>query len=122
MYLTPSRRRARQLKAEAERFEGEAAILQKIDKMQPAANLRLQTAAEYRARAELLEKQARLEDLSVRKVALRKGKRTYCRWIASWREGAKIRTVYLGSCNKITRERALEKARKMKAQALGLEL
>ncbi len=58
----------------------------------------------------------------MQKVALRKGKRTYYRWIASWREGSKIRTVYLGSCNKITQERALEKARKMKAQALGLEL
>ncbi|MDH7597793.1 MAG: hypothetical protein QHG98_08695 [Methanothrix sp.] len=90
--------------------------------MEPAVRLRLQTAAEYRARAELLEKRARLEDLSVRNVALLKGKKTYWRWITSWREGSKIRTVYLGSCNKITKERALEKARKMKAQALGIEL
>ena len=59
---------------------------------------------------------ARLEDLTVRRVDYWKGTKNYPRWIASWREGDGIRTVYLGSCKKIGREEALEKARKLKAE------
>ena len=58
---------------------------------------------------------ARLEDLTPR-VDYWKGTKNYPPWIASWREGDGIRTVYLGSCKKIGREEALEKARKLKAE------
>jgi hypothetical protein len=70
-----------------------------------------------------LQAQARLEDLTVRKEALvkqtkNKGDRTYYRWVASWREGGRCRHVYLGSCKKMGREEALQKAREVKRQVL----
>jgi len=49
----------------------------------------------------------------------KKGKRTYYRWVASWREGGRCRKVYLGSCRVMSREAALQKARGMKAKALN---
>ena len=51
----------------------------------------------------------------------KQGPKTYKYWMASWREGGKVRHVHLGSCRKISREEALQKARKMKTQALGLK-
>ena len=52
----------------------------------------------------------------------RKGSRTYTYWMASWREGGKMRNVHLGSSRKMDAEAARQKARKMKAEALGMEL
>jgi len=49
---------------------------------------------------------------------VKKGK-TYGYWMASWREGDKVRNVHLGSCAKMGRDAAMQKARKMKAEALG---
>jgi len=46
--------------------------------------------------------------------------KTYLYWMASWREGDKVRNVHLGSCKKVDHETALQKARKMKAEALGM--
>ena len=46
--------------------------------------------------------------------------KTYLYWMASWREGDKVRNVHLGSCKKVDNEAALQKARKMKAEALGI--
>jgi hypothetical protein len=40
--------------------------------------------------------------------------------MASWREGGKVRNVHLGSCKKVDHETALQKARKLKAEALGI--
>ena len=48
------------------------------------------------------------------------GIQTYYYWIASWREGGKVRHVHLGSCRKVDRETALQKARKVKREALGI--
>jgi len=50
----------------------------------------------------------------------KKGPKTYKYWMASWREGGKVRHVHLGSCRKISEEKALQKARAMKAEALGI--
>ena len=36
-----------------------------------------------------------------------------------WREGGKVRKVYLGPCRKLSRADALQKARAMKKEALG---
>jgi hypothetical protein len=41
-------------------------------------------------------------------------------WTASWREGGKVRNIHLGSTRKLSREATMQKARKMKAEALGL--
>jgi len=62
--------------------------------------------------------QAKLEDLTVRvaeKVkATKKGPQKYTYWVASRRDGDKVRNFHLGSCRKISEEEALQKARKSK--------
>lgn len=50
----------------------------------------------------------------------KKGSKTHTYWMASWREDDKVRNVYLGSSRKIDAEAAKQKAKKMKADALGL--
>ncbi len=76
------------------------------------------------AEAEALKLRARLEDLTVwemKKVKQsRKGSRTYSYWMASWREGGKMRNVHLGGSRKMDAEAARQKARAMKAEALGI--
>jgi hypothetical protein len=73
--------------------------------------------------AKELKPLARLEDLSVYKIE-KKGKKgkTNEYWHATWRHGHEVCNVYLGSCKKLAREQALQKARKMKAEDLGLRL
>lgn len=64
----------------------------------------------------------RLEDLNVFEVekTTKKGNaHTY--WHAAWMEGSKVRNVYLGSTKKMSSSEALVKARKIKAQALGID-
>ncbi|MGB4295736.1 MAG: hypothetical protein WBJ16_08885 [Smithellaceae bacterium] len=81
-------------------------------------------ADELKAVAEDLKGTARLEDLhlwQMEKVkSTKKGSKTYHYWMASWREGDKVRNVHLGSCKKLDAEAALQKARKMKAKAIGI--
>ncbi len=50
----------------------------------------------------------------------KKGSRKYTYWMASWREGDKVQNVHIGSSRKMDAEAAREKARKLKAEALGL--
>ena len=50
----------------------------------------------------------------------KKGKTTYGYWMASWREGDRVRNVHLGSCKKLDKEIALQMARVMKAEALKI--
>ena len=50
-----------------------------------------------------------------------KDTRTYTYWMASWREGNKVRNVHLGSVKNIDAEAARQKARELKATALGLQ-
>jgi len=52
--------------------------------------------------------------------ATKKGSQKYAYWMATWREGGKVRNVHLGSCKKISEEEALQKARKRKAEGLGI--
>jgi hypothetical protein len=41
-------------------------------------------------------------------------------WHATWRHGKKVCNFYLGSCKKLAREQALQKAMKLKAEDLGI--
>ena len=79
---------------------------------------------ELKAEAEALKGAARLEDLHLWQMektkSTNKGRQSYFYWMASWREGGKVRHVHLGSCRKIDHEAALQKARRMKREALGL--
>ena len=81
-------------------------------------------ADELKAEAEDLKGAARLEDLTLWQMekakTTKKGSKTYLYWMASWREGGKVRNVHLGSCKKMDSEAALQKARKLKAETLGI--
>jgi hypothetical protein len=122
---TPARKSARMLKTEAQVLAAEAMVLAEIAGMEQEAQVRRTQVAGLREQAKELQGKARLEDLTVREEPLvkqtKKGERTYYRWVASWREGAKTKKVYLGSCRKINEAEALKKAKRMKAEALGLK-
>ena len=83
-------------------------------------------AAKRLSQAQAQKLEARLEDLQVweqKKVKdTKKGAKTYTYFMASWREGKKIRNVYVGSSLKMSLEQAQELARAMKREALGLSL
>ena len=83
-----------------------------------------QQADERKAESGRLVGAARLEDINLWQMAkektTKKGSKTYGYWMASWREGGKVRNVHLGSCRKVDHKTALQKARKLKAEALGL--
>jgi hypothetical protein len=51
----------------------------------------------------------------------KKGSKKYTYWMATWRESGKTRNVHLGSCAKMDAEAALQKARKLKAEALAIK-
>lgn len=63
----------------------------------------------------------RLEECKPWVMEKEKGDKTYHYWMASWREGDKVRNVHLGSCRKVDREAALQKARALKAEALAIK-
>jgi hypothetical protein len=127
---TPSRAAARRKKKEAKRTESYAEqisdhsyVSSLSDRLIPEINSFLDRAEHLLELAHRLEVQARLEDITVRQNPLtkttKKGeKRVYYRWIASWREGKRVRVVYLGSINKMSQIQALEKAKHLKAQYL----
>jgi hypothetical protein len=128
MHRTPSGDRRQSLQKEARELARDARALQKAARA-PAARReeaeRLQGEAEKAlAEAEALKLLARLEDLTVWEMdkvkQSRKGSRTYSYWMASWREGGKTRNVHLGSARKMDAAQARQKAREMKAEALGM--
>jgi hypothetical protein len=44
--------------------------------------------------------------------------KTYYRWYCSWHDGNKTVTAYLGSCRMMSETEALEKAKRLKSEAL----
>ena len=52
----------------------------------------------------------------------KKGSRSYHYWMATWREGGKVRNVHLGNCGKMDEETAKQNAREMKAAALAIKI
>ena len=121
---TPSRRKARELKAEARELEQEAAILAGIRETEELGAIRVNRSMELKKAAKDLNQSARLEDITVRESPITKqtknGERIYYRWLCSWQEGDKTVTKYLGSCKKMIKAEALRNARKLKAEALGI--
>jgi hypothetical protein len=115
------------LKSEAQELARDARALQKATRAPSARQeaKRLQSESEKAlAEAQALKHQARLEDLTVWQMEkvkqTRKGSRTYIYWMTSWREGGRTRNVHLGSCKKMDAGSSRQKARKMKAEALGM--
>ena len=127
MHKTEAGERAKALKKEAGELARKAKNQKKaaaIMRMARRPAMKLQALADSRlAQAQALKLEARLEDLQVweqkRKKDTKKGAKTYTYWIASWREGSRVKNVYLGSSQKMSREQAQEKARALKREALG---
>ena len=128
MHKTNAGERAKALKKEAQELARRAKAQKEATATMRAARvtvMNLQSMAAKRlsqAQAQRLE--ARLEDLQIweqRKVKdTKKGAKAYTYYLASWREGGKLKNVYLGSSQKMSREQAQEKARALKREALGL--
>ena len=128
MHKTAAGERAKALKKEAQDLARRAKAQKEAAATMRAARvtvMNLQSMAAKRlSQAQAQKLEARLEDLQVweqRKVKdTKKGAKTYTYYMASWREGGKLRNVYLGSSQKMSREEAQEKARALKREALGL--
>ncbi len=122
MHKTNTGEKRKALKREAKELEKEAKALESIRQMGPAARIRRDEADRLKAEADALKAQARLEDLHVWEMektkTTEKGSRKYTYWMATWREGGKVRNVHLGSCVKMDKETALQKAMKIKAEAI----
>ena len=91
----------------------------------PKARELQEEADRLRAEAEDLKDRGRLEDLSIwtdKAKSTKRGSRSYYYWMATWREGSHTRNVHLGSCAKMDADAALQKAKAMKAEALGIKL
>ena len=127
MHKTSAGEKRKALKAEALELQRDARAAMKAAEILPDARSEARRmegrADELKAEAEALEGAARLEDLTLWQMekakTTKKGSKTYFYWMASWREGSKVRNVHLGSCKKVDHEAALQKARKMKRKALA---
>ena len=127
MRKTEAGERAKALKKEAQELARRAKTQKEAAATMRAARvtvMNLQSlAAKKLSQAQALKLEARLEDLQVweQKKAkdTKKGAKIYTYFMASWREGKKIRNVYLGSSHKMNREQAQEKARALKREALS---
>jgi regulator of replication initiation timing len=125
MHKTPAGERRKSLIRDAKELAKDARFLERAAHA-PAARKEAQRlqeeASSALAQAETLKLQSRLEDQTVWKMEkvkqTRKGPKTYTYWMTSWREGNKTRNVHLGSSRKMDAEEALQKARKMKAEAI----
>lgn len=126
VHTTASRKEARELKERAKELSRESRALEGIESAISLAGEKGAEAAKLREQARELQKKARLEDITVIEEPLvkvtKKSKRTYYRWVAAWRVNGKYKKVYLGSCKKLNRAEALERAKRMKAEALGIRL
>ena len=128
MHKTSAGEKRKALKTEALELERDARSATKAAEILPDAREEARRiegrADELKAEAEALKGAARLEDLTLWQMekakTTKKGSRSYFYWMASWREGDKVRNVHLGSCRKVDHETALQKARKMKTEALGI--
>jgi hypothetical protein len=128
MHKTAAGEKRKALNTEALELERDASMAMKAAEILPDARMKARELAghadELKAEAEDLKGAARLEDLTLWQMekakTTKKGSKTYFYWMASWRVDGKVRNVHIGSCKKVDRETALQKARKMKTEAIGV--
>jgi hypothetical protein len=128
MHKTNAGERAKTLQKEAQDLASRAKAQKEAAATMRAARvtvMNLQSMAAKRlSQAQALRLEARLEDLHVweqRKIKdTKKGAKAYTYFMASWREGGKMKNVYLGSSQRMSREEAQERARALKREDLGL--
>lgn len=123
VHTTPARKEAQELRDKASTLSRDAQALAGIEGAEDLAEKKAAEARELRDKARELADVARLEDITVRQNPINKRskkgeEKTYYRWVCSWQDGDKTVTKYLGSCAKMSKEGAMEKARRMKAEAL----
>jgi len=126
MHKTEAGEKAKALKKEARGLARKAKKQKEAAAIMHATRssvMRLQALADKRlSGARALKLEARLEDLQVweqkRVKDTTKGAKTYTYFVASWRVGPKVKNVYLGSSQKMSREQAQEKARALTREAL----
>ncbi len=127
MHLTKTGKLIKHLMAESRQ---EWYVSQKLKKMDNSHIMSLAVKLESSSIkkqeiAEELKRIARLEDLRVYKVMAKRvinknGKiKYYTYWYASWRAGGKVTNRYIGSSVNMSYEKAMKKARNLKAKALG---
>jgi hypothetical protein len=124
VHNTPARKGAKGLKQRASELIRESKALEGIAGAATLGKEKQAEAGNLLGQARELEQVARLEDVTVWEDSIikqtKKGEKKYGRWLAGWREGERVRKVYLGSCRNMSREEALQKARTMKAEGLGI--
>ncbi|MFZ3148640.1 MAG: hypothetical protein WA137_06320 [Methanothrix sp.] len=130
MHTTKTRKKIQHLMAEASKKRRMARIASQaapiVDGARTEALAMEKGAQDDLDEADGLQTKARLEDLSIwvmeKTYPCRNGRKsTNQYWMASWREGRKVRNVHLGSCKKVSAEEARAKAHELKAQALGIQ-
>ena len=129
MHKTASGEKRKALQKEALELAMQSRAAMKAASVLPQAGSKareLQEEAErLRAEAEALKNRARLEDLTIwtmEKIkSTSKGSRSYHYWMATWREESRTRNMHLGSCARMDADAALQKAKAMKAEALGVK-
>jgi len=128
MHKTTSGEKRKALRKEARELAMQSRAAMKAAAVLPQAGHKARELQEesdrLRAEAEALKDRARLEDLSLwtMEKSTKKGSRTYYYWMATWREGSRTRNVHLGSCARMDADAALQKAKAMKAEALGIKI
>jgi len=128
MHKTDAGEKRKTLKKQAAELTNDAKAARKASRIMPNAQIEAQklldTANDMLREAEAMKLQERLEDLTVYQInndkGTKKGMKTYTYWMASWREGNKVRNIHLGSSRKMDAGAAKEKAKKLKSEALGL--
>ena len=126
MHTTEAGERRKALKRDAKEMARKALTLMEAAKILPELKMeamRYQVASKKTlARAKALKLETRIEDIHVweqnRVTETKMGPKTYTYYVASWREGQKMKNVYLGSAQKMTRKQAMEKAKALKVTAL----
>jgi len=130
MHKTTVGERRKALKRKALELAKDAKVVMKAAKTLPEAMGKareLQSEADQTlAESEDLKHQARLEDLHLwqmeKNKTTKKGTKKYDYWMATWREGGRVRNVHLGSCAKMDAQAALQKAMKLKSAYLEREM
>lgn len=113
------------LRVKAAKLEREASHLNQVEGMEGMAEDKRSEAKMLLKRAEDLRPEVRLENLTVYQTNVQKkladGRtKHYPVWRVSWRSGSKTTVKHLGSCSKMTKDQAMVKAKKLKADFLGL--
>ncbi len=127
VHKTPTGERIKELRAESKKLGAALIAASKLEGQGDLGDLKerlreKREVAQIEAAALQRSGRARVEDLSVFRVKkeTKKGKK-HEYWHAAWMIDGNVRNMYLGSCKKMSQEEALERARAMKNEELGIE-